>query len=225
VIRRPALLAVLVVLSTAGCQLSLSPSSPSSTATLPAPPPTAVAPGPMTDQLAALQIAPEDTGAHYKRDDWLPDWARNGQCSTRETVLQQQGQGVVVGANCAPTAGQWVSAYDGVTVTNPSKLDIDHVVPLAEVARSGPIVDGRRQRPGSWPVEQRHAYANDIEGLIAVTASSNRSKGDDDPARWMPAQDHCGYIASWLHMKTKYQLSVDQAEHDAIAAVINTCPA
>lgn len=219
-IRRPALLAVLVVLSTAGCQLSLSPSSPTSLA----PPPT-VAPGPLTDQLAALQIAPEDTGAHYDRDDWLPQWARTGQCSTRETVLQQQGQGVVVGTNCAPTAGQWVSVYDGVTVTDPSKLDIDHVVPLAEVARSGPIVDGRRQRPGSWPAEQRHAYANDVEGLIAVTASSNRSKGDDDPARWMPAQDHCGYIASWLHMKTKYALSMDQTEHDAIAAVINTCPA
>jgi hypothetical protein len=179
----------------------------------------------LADQLAALQIAPEDTGAHYDRDDWLPQWARTGQCSTRETVLQQQGQGVVVGANCAPTSGQWVSAYDGVTVTNPSKLDIDHVVPLAEVARSGPIVDGRRQRPGSWPAEQRHAYANDVEGLIAVTASSNRSKGDDDPARWMPEQDHCGYIASWLHMKTKYALSIDQTEHDAIAAVINTCPA
>jgi hypothetical protein len=220
VIRRPALLAVLVVLSTAGCQFSLPTSSPTSVA----PPPT-VAPGPLTDQLAALQIAPEDTGAHYDRDDWLPQWARTGQCSTRETVLRQQGQGVVVGANCAPTAGQWVSAYDGVTVTDPSKLDIDHVVPLAEVVRSGPIVDGRRQRPGSWPAEQRHAYANDVEGLIAVTASSNRSKGDDDPARWMPNQDHCGYIASWLHMKTKYTLSVDQTEHDAIAAVINTCPA
>jgi hypothetical protein len=179
----------------------------------------------MTQQLATLQIAPEDTGAHYKRDDWLPEWERTGQCSTRETVLKQEGQGVVVGANCAPTAGQWVSPYDGVTVTDPSKLDIDHIVPLAEVTRSGPVVNGRRQRPSDWPAEQRHAYANDVEGLVAVTASSNRSKGDDDPARWLPALDHCGYIAAWLHIKAKYTLSVDQAEHDAIAAVISTCPA
>jgi len=199
-------------------------SDPSSTAA-PLPPPPPVPAGALADQLAALQIAPEDTGAHYSRDDWLPDWARSGECTTRETVLQRQGKNVVLNAKCAATSGEWVSSYDGVTVTDPSKLDIDHVVPLAEVTRSGPVVDGRRQRPGEWPVEQRHAYANDIEGLVAVTASSNRSKGDDDPARWLPDQNRCAYIASWLHMKNKYKLSIDQLEHDAIASVASTCPA
>jgi len=218
--RRP-LLVLCALLFVSGCQALPLATQPTSAP----PPPAALPPGALADQLAALQIQVEDTGAHYKREDWLEDWARTGECTTRETVLQQQGQNVVVNGKCAPTSGQWVSPYDGVTVTDPSELDIDHVVPLAEVARSGPVVDGRRQRPGDWPVEQRHAYANDIEGLIAVTASSNRSKGDDDPARWMPDQDHCGYIARWLHMKTKYQLSVDQAEHDAIASVISTCPA
>jgi hypothetical protein len=213
VIIRPALAAVLVALVAlvAGCQ-----PLPST-----APPPT----GPLPDQLAALQIAPEDTGAHYDRDDWLPQWSRSGECSTRETVLQQQGQGVVVNGKCAPTTGQWYSTYDGVTVTDPGELDIDHIVPLAEVARSGPIVDGRRQRPGDWPEDQRRAYANDVEGLVAVTSSSNRSKSDDDPARWLPDQDRCGYVASWLRVKQKYNLSIDQAEHDAIAGVLTTCPA
>jgi hypothetical protein len=212
VLIRLALVAVAVL--AAGCQPLAAP-----------PPPPTPAPGPLPDQLAALQVAPEDTGAHYDRDDWLPQWSRSGECSTRETVLQQQGQGVVVNGKCAPTAGQWFSAYDGMTVTDPGKIDIDHIVPLAEVARSGPIVDGRRQRPGSWPVEQRRAYANDIEGLVAVTASSNRSKSDDDPARWLPDQDRCGYVASWLRVKQKYNLSVDQAERDAIAGVLTTCPA
>src|SRR6266498_1358315 len=154
-VTRRALLVVLVAAVTSACQVMPveQPTTP------PATPPPA---GPLTDQLAALQIAPEDTGAHYDRDDWLPQWARSGDCTTRETVLRQQGQNVVVGANCAPTAGQWVSSYDGVTVTDPKKLDIDHVVPLAEVTRSGPVVDGRRQRPGSWPADQRHAYANDL---------------------------------------------------------------
>jgi hypothetical protein len=207
---------VAVTVLAAGCQFVPAP---------PTTPPPAPPPGPLTDQLAALQIAPEDTGAHYNRDDWLPQWSRSGECSTRETVLQQQGQGVVVNGKCAPTAGQWFSAYDGVTVTDPSELDIDHIVPLAEVARSGPVVDGRRQRPGNWPEEQRRAYANDIEGLVAVTSTSNRSKSDDDPARWLPDQDRCGYVASWLRVKLKYNLSVDQAEHDAIAGVLTTCPA
>ncbi|TDV52058.1 HNH endonuclease family protein [Actinophytocola oryzae] len=225
-IRRAVPLLLLALLTT-GCEALQSATT--ATQPPPAPPAQPGAPvpgaGALGQQLAALQVAPEDTGAHYDRDDWLPDWARTGQCTTRETVLQQQGQGVVVNDKCAPTAGQWVSRYDGVTVTDPSDLDIDHVVPLAEVARSGPIVDGRRQRPGDWPVEQRRAYANDVEGLVAVTASSNRSKSDDDPARWLPAQDHCGYVASWIHMKTKYHLSIDQQEHDAIAQILTTCPA
>lgn len=223
-IRRPALLAVLGVLVTAGCQVQFPTTSPTAPVVDPSALP-AAGQAALVQQLAALQIAPEDTGAHYNRDDWLPQWSRTGECSTRETVLRDEGKNVVMNDKCAPTSGEWVSVYDGVTVTDPSKLDIDHIVPLGEVARSGPIVDGRRQRPGSWPVEQRRAYANDVEGLIAVTASSNRSKGDDDPARWMPDLDHCGYITSWLYMKTKYTLSIDQTEHDAIASVINSCPA
>ncbi|MGB3439819.1 MAG: HNH endonuclease family protein [Actinophytocola sp.] len=205
-----------------GCE-ELQQALPESAA--PAPPAAPAPAGPVSAQLAQLQIQPEDTGAHYDRDDWLTDWAANGECTTRETVLRQQGQGVAVNEECAPTAGTWRSSYDGVTTSNPRDLQIDHIVPLAEAARSGPVVDGRRQRPGDWPPAQRQAYANDIEGLIAVTGSSNQSKSDGDPARWLPSQDPCGYVANWVRVKKKYNLSTDQAEHDAIVAVLAKCPA
>jgi hypothetical protein len=203
----------------AGCEVLPPGTLPSS-----APAPSPVPAGPAAEVLAQLQVAPEDTGAHYDRDDWLPDWARVGECSTRETVLKQQGKGVTVDGRCRPTGGTWLSAYDGVTTSDPRDLQIDHIVPLAEVARSGPVVNGRRQRPGSWPEEKRAAYANDIEGLVAVTASSNQSKSDDDPARWMPDRDPCGYVTAWVRIKKKYGLSVDQTEHDAIASVLAKCP-
>jgi hypothetical protein len=210
------------VVVASGCQLQLA----QETSTPPAPPPApGAAPAALSAQLAALQVQPEDTGAHYDRDDWLTDWAKSGECSTRETVLQQQGKGVVVDGRCAPTAGQWFSRYDGVTVTDAGEIEIDHMVPLAEVARSGPVVNGRRARPGEWPEDKRRAYANDIAGLVAVTGSSNSSKSDSDPAKWMPDYDKCGYVAGWLSVKTKYGLSVDQAEHDAIASVVQSCPA
>jgi hypothetical protein len=203
-----------------GCE-AIPGTLPGSTA--PAPPPAPA--GPASELLAQLQILPEDTGAHYDRDDWMTDWAKNGECSTRETILQRQGKGVAVDGRCAPTAGTWYSAYDGVTTSDPGELQIDHIVPLAEAARSGPVVNGRRQRPGEWPPAQREAYANDVEGLLAVTGSSNQSKSDDDPARWMPSHDPCGYVTNWVRVKKKYGLSVDQAEHDAIAGVLATCPA
>lgn len=204
----------------AGCQ-QLQEALPQSSA--PAPP--AAPAGPANTLLTQLQIQPEDTGAHYERDDWLTDWAQDGECTTRESVLRQQGRGVTVDGRCAPTAGTWHSTYDGVTTTDPGELEIDHVVPLAEVARSGPVVDGRRQRPADWPPARREAYANDVDGLVAVTGSSNSSKSDDDPARWLPAEDACGYVTRWVKIKKKYNLSVDKAEHDKIATVLASCPA
>ncbi|MFC4857098.1 hypothetical protein [Actinophytocola glycyrrhizae] len=97
-------------------------------------------------------------------------------------------------------------------------------MPLAEAARSGPVVDGRRQRPGDWPPAQRTAFANDVDGLVAVTAASNGAKSDEDPAAWLPSQDPCGYVTHWVRIKKKYNLSVDRAEHDAIASVLTKCP-
>lgn len=178
---------------------------------------------PIGGPLAALPIVPEDTGAHYDRDDW-PHWREQGEgCDTRQLVLRQQGHAVRVGADCTVLAGEWVSAYDGVTVTDPTELDVDHVVPLAEVARSGRIVDGHRVGPRTWSRDQRTAYANDVDGLVAVTTSSNRSKGDDDPGRWLPDHDRCHYVSWWIEVKTRYRLSVDQPEHDALATVLTAC--
>jgi hypothetical protein len=77
------------------------------------------------------------------------------------------------------------------TVTSASGLDIDHMVPLAEAWDSG---------ASAWTAQRREAYANDQgqeASLVAVTARSNRSKADQDPAHWMPPADdvHCRYAA------------------------------
>lgn len=76
--------------------------------------------------------------------------------------------------------GGWLSAYDGYTTSDPSELDIDHVVPLGEAWRSG---------ASRWDPARRAAFANDLDApqaLIAVTAATNRSKSDSDPAIWQP---------------------------------------
>lgn len=166
-------------------------------------------------QLAVLRVAPEDTGAHYRREDW-PHWEIvSGECDAREIVLQRQGRDVTTGAHCRITGGTWTSPYDGVTITQPGQLDIDHMVPLAEAARSG---------TRGWTRAQREAYANDTAlVLVAVTAKSNRSKGDGDPAKWLPAQNRCGYVARWVAVKSKYGMNLDRVEHDAIAGILAHC--
>ena len=77
-------------------------------------------------------------------------------------------------------SGRWVGPYSGEIFTDPSDLDIDHVVPLGNAHVSG---------GWAWPKERREAYANDLEHpehLLAVKNSLNRAKGDDSPDKWKP---------------------------------------
>ncbi|MBW4720769.1 HNH endonuclease family protein [Saccharothrix obliqua] len=178
-----------------------------------------VAPGEAADRLAALRIAPEGKMAGYSRDRF-PHWSGQGNsCDTREVVLQKQGADVRTDKDCKATAGSWVSPYDGVTITEAGKLDIDHTVPLAEAWRSG---------ADKWTDEQRQKFANDLGGsqLLAVSATTNRAKGDQDPAKWKPPVEAywCAYATNWVSVKAAYDLTADQAEHDALAAMLGTCP-
>lgn len=175
------------------------------------------------DPAGRLPIAPEDTGAHYDRDQW-PHWSTRPEgCDTRTHMLAEQGE-ATIGRACRVRGGQWYSLYDNRTVTDPSSLDVDHIVPLAEVARSGRIVNGRRVGPRTWTTGQRQTYANDPAVLLAVTASTNRAKGDQDPAHWLPEHNRCEYVWMWVGIKHAYRLSADPAEARAINRVLARCP-
>jgi len=164
-------------------------------------------------------VVAEDKNSGYKRTafkHWI-DADKNG-CNTRAEVLIEEA--VVkpkIGPKCKLTGGKWLSAYDGKTITNASQLDVDHMVPLAEAWRSG---------AWKWTAAQRQAFANDLENseaLIAVSAATNRSKGDKDPSLWMPAKEVCTYIQNWISIKTKYSLTVDSLEAEAINSHLGTC--
>lgn len=76
--------------------------------------------------------------AGYSRDK-LPHWISQGHdCDTRDLVLQRQGTGVQVGAACKVLEGEWTSAYDGKSYSDPRALQIDHVLPSANAWRFGP---------------------------------------------------------------------------------------
>jgi len=163
-------------------------------------------------------VAPEGPSTGYSRDHF-PHWTGRGEaCDTREIVLRRQGAGVRTDAECRATAGTWTSVYDGVTLTDAAKVDVDHVVPLAEAWRSG---------ASGWSEERRRAFANDLDRpqLVAVSARSNRAKGDQDPAEWKPPVETywCTYARDWVAVKVAYGLTVDQAEHNALTAMLARC--
>jgi hypothetical protein len=147
---------------------------------------------------------------------WI-DADKNG-CDTRaEVLIAEATVKPKKAAKCKLTGGKWLSSYDGVSYTDASKLDIDHLVPLAEAWRSG---------AWAWTDQQRMEYANDLEdewALNAVTASVNRSKGDKDISQWLPKKNVCTYLAGWVIIKAKFELTVDIEEAKVITKYYKSC--
>ncbi len=164
--------------------------------------------------LTRLRVSAEVV-AGYDRDLFY-HWADLGACDVRELVLARQDRR---DGRCGSESGRWFSVYDGVTTTDPGDFDVDHMVPLAEAWASG---------ARGWPKARRDDFANDLGSysLIAVSASSNRSKSDRDPAEWMPDNENfaCPYVARWIAVKFRWRLSVDGREEAFLKNALSACP-
>ena len=170
--------------------------------------------------LRRLRTQPERS-AGYQRDEFAGWLDANGDgCDTRnEVLISESRKRVTTGAGCDLSGGRWFSAYDGQVFTDSSGLDIDHMVPLAEAWGSG----AKR-----WTAATRDQYSNDLGyrySLRAVSASSNRSKSDRDPAEWLPPrqQFRCEYAKEFVAVKYRWHLQVDPAERAALRTTIKSC--
>ncbi|WP_207208670.1 HNH endonuclease family protein [Nocardioides oleivorans] len=174
--------------------------------------------GTLTSGISAIPVGTESrTG--YDRDlfrHWVD--ADGDGCDTRAEVLVSEAEDApTVGSSCSLSGGRWYSYYDGVSQTSASALDIDHMVPLAEAWDSG---------AGGWSASRREAYANDLgdsRTLVGVTASLNRSKGDQDVAEWLPPINGCRYVKEWVAVKIRWGLIADPAEQAALQEAASGC--
>jgi hypothetical protein len=167
-------------------------------------------------ELASLTVAPEPLREGYDRD-LFKHWtdADGDGCDTRCEVLERQRVTTLPGL----AAGGWLSIYDGYSTDDSSEFDVDHVVALGEAWDSG---------ASGWNDERREAFANDLDSgqLVAVTAATNRSKSDRDPADWQPPNRDawCEWGAAWIEVKAKWDLTADRAELDALTNIMRGCP-
>ena len=181
--------------------------------------PTSAAAAPASDVaglIGQLPVAPETDQGSYDRALFSPriDADGNG-CDTRCEVLAAERHDSLPGL---PDGG-WLSPFDGYSTPDPSELDIDHLVPLAEAWRSG---------ASRWDPARRAAFANDLDtpqSLIAVTAATNRSKGDRDPADWQPPNTDywCTYATDWVIVKLRWELTANPAEVAALTNMAAKC--
>ncbi|OSY38298.1 HNH endonuclease [Streptomyces platensis] len=175
---------------------------------------------PLAQAVGQLKVAAESRTGYEREKFHLWIDADHDGCDTRKEVLLAEAvKKPREGKNCRLTGGTWRSYYDDKTVTDARKLDIDHVVPLAEAWDSG---------ASKWSTKRREQYANDLgaeRSLVAVSLGPNRTKGDKDPAEWMPpAKDAtCTYATDWISAKLRWKLTADHAELKALRTVAAGC--
>jgi hypothetical protein len=178
-------------------------------------------------QLQSIPVKGRAPKTGYSRHKFGPAWAdvdHNG-CDTRNDILARD---LVEDTfkpgtnNCVVTTGTLADKYTGTTIRfvrdqdSSTAVQIDHIVPLSDAWQKG----AQQLSP-----DQRKELANDPLNLMASDGPTNIAKSDQDAASWLPSNkaSHCEYVARQIAMKAKYKLWVTQAEHDAIADVLERC--
>jgi hypothetical protein len=228
---RAAALAVLALLGTAACDTTQPATSTPAAEEVSEAAQQASASAPAAGEsaagvLATLAVKGRAPSTGYDRDEFGPQWSdvdHNG-CDTRNDVLARDLTGETFKAgthDCVVLTGTLADPYTATTIEfvkgDGSSVDIDHVVALGNSWQTGSF---------AWDEARRTAFANDPLNLLAVDYSANRQKGDGDAATWLPGNRgyRCAYVARQVAVKSAYGLWVTQAEHDAIARVLDTCP-
>ncbi|MCM8737071.1 HNH endonuclease family protein [Azospirillum sp. A1-3] len=174
-------------------------------------------------QLDGIRVEPEKRRG-YQREDW-PHWlALEGGClNAREKVLIRDSRrpATLDAKGCGVKSGDWLDPYTGERYTDPQMVDIDHRVPLEEAYASGGY---------DWSREKRAAYANDTSDPLTLLVSSreaNRAKGSKGPEDWLPPKRDgiCLYVADWILVKARWNLSMDERERVTVGNILNDCRA
>lgn len=178
--------------------------------------------------LAALQVAPQQTGAPYDRDLFeyrAYDHDRNG-CDIRNDVLRRDLDEVVIRPStngCVVETGTLADPYTGAVLAfergadTSADVQIDHVVSMANAWRTG---------AQGWDSQTLREFGNDPLNLLAVDGPTNQSKSDSDASDWLPPAEGfwCEFVARQVAVKTAYDLTVTSAEQQAMADVLQACP-
>lgn len=196
-------------------------------------PPAAPAPNPALEQLTALPVKGRAPRTGYERkqfgqawsDDVTVEFGHNG-CDTRNDILRRDLVDITLKENthdCVVLTGTLHDPYSGTDISfqrgqgTSELVQIDHIVPLADAWQKG---------AQEWSPEKRRNFANDPRNLLAVDGPLNQQKSAGDAATWLPPSKEyrCTYAQKIIEVKATYGLWVTQAEYDALANQLATCP-
>lgn len=166
-------------------------------------------------KLEEINLAEPDD-SEYDRSEYKHWILLDGTCSTRNLILKEQGNNVLVDEDCVPNAGEWIDHYTGETITDSQQADIDHIVPLGYAHVHG---------ASTWDSKQKELFANDTSNLLVVHSSENQDKGEQGPSEYMPANKEvqCEYSNKWVTITDTYNLSITVADRDKLRDVLESC--
>ncbi|WP_210767134.1 HNH endonuclease family protein [Flavimobilis rhizosphaerae] len=175
--------------------------------------------------LAALPELTAEPPEPYTRTRFGTPWADldgNG-CSTREDMLARDLVDAVRDDDgCTVLTGTLTDRYTGQVLpfrrgpTTSARVQIDHVVALADAWRTG---------AWAWDDAQRARLANDPANLLAVDGPTNEDKGAQDPSTWLPpyAPFRCQYAVLRVRVRAGYGLALVPGEREALGRALGTC--
>lgn len=178
-----------------------------------------------TTILEKLEIKGRAPKTGYSRDEFYSGWPDIEGCSLRQRIIKRElgNHATLDSNNCTVIAGEFDEPYTGSHMIFHEKSDfskglqIDHVVALSDAWQKGAQY---------LSTEARYSIATDPLNLLAVESKANQGKSDGDAATWLPPNKafRCQYVARQISVKYKYALWVTEAEHDAMARILETCP-
>ena len=169
------------------------------------------------------EAAPEPT--EYDRKLWKhwKDADKDCQDARQEVLIRDSEEPVTCTdeKQCRVATGKWRCPYTGTVITDPSKVDVDHMVSLKDAHLSG---------GWAWPPEQRQNFANNLEDPTHLRATSqygNRSKGARGPDEWLPPLKgaRCQYIQDWIGVKERWEFGLSESERGVLSYMLKICTA
>lgn len=146
------------------------------------------------DLFFGLRVEPEDTRTEYNVAEYPSG-------STLDLIKAQELGGIF-------------GAFEDQCFDTYKDVDVDHLVARKEAHDSGLC---------AAEAQTKIDFSNDLENIALASASVNRSKSDRDPAEWLPEHNACWYVWQHMHIKRKYDMTIDEAEKNAIDSVLQEC--
>lgn len=211
-------------------------SAPTASSPAPAPeaPASSAAPAPSSSVVAeaknaiiSIPVKGRAPKTGYDRDQFGPAWAdvdRNG-CDTRNDILARDLENETFKdgtKQCVVATGVLNDPYTGTVINfvrgqdTSSAVQIDHIFPLSLAWQQG---------AQQWTAEKRKQFSNDPMNLKAADGPANGSKSDSGPGSWLPPNKayRCEYVAGFVMVTAKYELSMNQGDYDASKSVLDGC--